>query len=325
MSENNQPNMVANDRRRRINRLKKIIVITALILILIPIVLCIVLMVKISGMQKTIDELMDLKNTGAIVAQHDNAGKTYYVYASQVPDKPQAADKDVEASAGQQEDYNAEKDEEQPLEAEQPDTGRYVYLTFDDGPSTQTKRIIEILDEYNVTATFFVVGAEDEKSIELYKSIVESGNSIGLHSYTHDYEKVYANVESFADDVQRISDLVYNATGVRSKLYRFPGGSSNAIADDINVFINYLNENGYTYYDWNSSSRDAASAMPAKEDIINTVMAETEGKDNVVVLMHDSIRKESTVEALPELIEKLKAKGFTIRGIDENSVPVQHR
>lgn len=233
---------------------------------------------------------------------------------------------ETETTDTQQSDLKVEEETQESLDTtEQIDTGRYVYLTFDDGPSVQTEKIINILDEYDVTATFFVIGKEDEESMKRYKAIVDSGNSIGLHSYTHDYEQIYSSVDSFAADLQRISDVVYNATGVRSSLFRFPGGSSNSIASDINIFIEYLSQNGYTYFDWNSSSRDAASVMPAKEDIINTVVAEAEGRDNVVVLMHDSERKESTVEALPELIEKLKAMGFTIKGIDENSIPVQHR
>lgn len=356
MSENNQPNTVANDRRRRINRLKKIIIIVALILILIPIVLCVILLFKVNSMQKTIDELMVLKDTGTIIAQHNEEGKVYYVYASAIEDKlsdekepetdkkqqsatlekePEVetdnivqADDDTSEDTTESEQASADTEEvtqESVAAPEQIDTGKYVYLTFDDGPSIQTEKILKILDEHNVTATFFVIGKDDEKSLERYKAIVDSGNSIGLHSYTHDYEEIYASVENFAIDLQRISDLVYSATGVRSNLFRFPGGSSNSIVSDINVYIDYLNQNGYTYFDWNSSSRDAASVMPPKEDIINTVVSEVEGRDNVVVLMHDSERKESTVEALPKLIEKLKAMGYTIKGIDENSIPVQHR
>ncbi len=329
MSENNQPNeqqiAAANDRRRRINKLKKIIIITALILIIIPIIMCVILMFRVSSLQKKLDELLVLRDSGEIVAQHDDNGKVYYVYANTIENDVIG---DTQVSVPSVETLDIVLDDQvepetQPVE--QVDTGRYVYLTFDDGPSSQTEKIISILDEYNVKATFFVIGKEDEVSLQRYKMIVESGNSIGIHSYSHTYEEVYASVDSFANDVQKISDLVYNATGVRTKLYRFPGGSSNAIADDISVFIEYLTANGYTYYDWNSSSKDASSVMPPKEEIVNTVISEVEGKDNVVVLMHDSERKESTVEALPELIEKLQAMGYTIKGIDENSVPVQHR
>ena len=281
-------------------------------------------------MQKTIDELVVMKDSGVIVAMQDELGKTYYVYANAIENKPTVSNPitvEPESDVLQVGDANVEHESQditmEPVE--QVDTGKYVYLTFDDGPSEQTDTILQILDEYNVSATFFVIGSDDEESRARYKDIVDRGNSIGLHSYTHDYEQIYSSVDNFANDLQRISDLVFDATGVRSSLYRFPGGSSNSIVDDIGIYIEYLNQNGYTYYDWNSSSRDAASIMPPKEDIINTVVSEVEGKDNVVVLMHDSIRKESTVEALPELIEKLKAMGYTIKGIDENSIPVQHR
>lgn len=281
-------------------------------------------------MQKTIDELVVMKDSGVIVAKQDEMGKTYYVYANAIENKPTVSNPvtiEPETYDTQVGDANVEPESQditmEPVE--QVDTGKYVYLTFDDGPSEQTDKILQILDEYNVSATFFVIGSDDEESRARYKAIVDRGNSIGLHSYTHDYEQIYSSVDNFSNDLQRISDLVFDATGVRSTLYRFPGGSSNSIVDDISIYIEYLNQNGYTYYDWNSSSRDAASVMPPKEDIINTVISEVEGKYNVVVLMHDSIRKESTVEALPELIEKLKAMGYTIKGIDDNSIPVQHR
>jgi len=337
LSDTNQPNEVASDRRRRVNRLKKMIIITALILIIIPIILCVFLMIKVSSLQKTVDELMDLKQSGAIVAQKNDSGKTYYVYASDLQKNEQTLDYIIESKPLDNSNDIASTDDagvgdiivddtQDDIEKEeQVDTGKYVYLTFDDGPSIQTEKILEILDEHNVKATFFVVGKSDEESYARYKAIVDSGNSIGLHSYTHDYAQIYASVENFEADLNRISDTVYEATGVRTMLYRFPGGSSNSIADDIYAFTKYLTEHGYTYYDWNSSSRDAASVMPTKEAIIETVLSEVDGKDNVVVLMHDSARKESTVEALPELIVKLKEMGYTIKGLDENSKPVQHR
>lgn len=361
MSENNQPNSngsisVQNSeaeklaRRKRINRLKKIIIVTALVLIIIPIILSIILFIKVIGLQKQLDELLVLKNTGQIVATVNDVGQVRYTYANLsevVESNAQAEDKneadknnqmEQEINSGEKDvgvdeqesssDIEAVKNPDESESAGQSqliDTGKYAYLTFDDGPSEQTEKIIKILDEYNVTATFFVVGKEDEESLKRYKMIVDSGNAIGLHSYSHDYYSIYESLDNFKQDLKRISDLVYNATGVRSKLYRFPGGSSNAIADDISIYTKYLTENGYTYYDWNSSSRDAAAVMPPKEDIISVVTADAKNYDNMVVLMHDSAKKESTVEALPELIEKLKDMGFTIKKIDENSIPVQHR
>ncbi len=328
MEESNQSSVVSSDRRRRVNKLKKIIIIIVAICIIIPIILCIVMMFKIATLQKTVDELVALKTSGAIVATKDEQGKVHYVYAGEIKDKDPVDDSNSQGVEG---DVNASGEVIQQGEqsgSEQDDvvdTGKYVYLTFDDGPSFQTNYILDILNEHNVTATFFVIGRDDEESKEIYKAIVDNGNSIGLHSYSHDYAYVYESEANFLADLTKISDLVYEATGVRSNLYRFPGGSSNSIVDDISMFKDCLAENGYTYFDWNSSSKDAATIMPTAEEIVNTVIAEVEGKDEVVVLMHDSERKESTVEALPILIEKLKAMGYTIKGIDENTTPVQHR
>ncbi len=354
MSNDNQPSTISDYRRKRVNKLKKIILITALILILIPLILCVILLIKVHSMQKTIDELLVLREEDAIVALQDDNGRVYYMYASAIEAmveeydsgamavKPQVNETETSSQETGKDGTDKETEDNEPEtvpvvqepsketaseseDTEQIDTGRYVYLTFDDGPSVQTDKILKILDEHNVTATFFVVGLDDEESAARYKAIVDSGNSIGLHSYSHNYKKIYVNVDSFAQDIQQISDLVYKATGVRSKLYRFPGGSSNSVAGNIDIFIEYLNQNGYTYYDWNSSSRDAAVVLPTKDEIINTVISEVQGRDNVVVLMHDSEKKATTVEALPELIERLKAMGYTIKGIDESSEPVQHR
>lgn len=326
MAENSQPSVVTNDRRRRVNRLKKMIIVTAVLLIIIPIILCIVMMFKIADLQKTVDELMTLKDSGIIVARQDESGKIHYVYASEI--KPQADTEDsqgLEVDTNTSQEYDGDDSQDDVTVEEQVDTGKYVYFTFDDGPSYQTDYILEILKDYNVTATFFVVGKDDDASKARYKAIVDGGNSIGLHSYSHDYAYLYESIENFETDLIRISDLVYEATGVRTNLYRFPGGSSNSIADDISIFADYLTEKGYTYFDWNSSSKDAATVMPTVDEIVNTVLTEVEGKDSVVILMHDSERKQTTVEALPILIEKLKAMGYTIKGIDENTTPVQHR
>lgn len=140
--------------------------------------------------------------------------------------------------------------------------GKVVYLTFDDGPSPNTPRIIDILNENGVKATFFVKNGG--KYNGYMKNITESGNQIALHSYSHNYPQVYASEQAFFDDLQKISDLVYNETGVRTNIFRFPGGSSNTISRKyspgiMTTLTKEVQEKGYCYFDWNVSSGDAVS------------------------------------------------------------------
>lgn len=202
--------------------------------------------------------------------------------------------------------------------------GKTIYLTFDDGPSENTASILETLDYYGLKATFFCVGKEDEFSASMYRAIIDGGHTLGMHSYSHDYSIVYASLDSFIADLQKLGKVIYNATGIWPKFYRFPGGSSNSKTDDIYQYINYLNENGYIYYDWNSSSEDATGATLTTIDIVNNVMKNA-GGSVTVALLHDAIAKTVTAQALPLLIETLLNAGYNIQPITDDSPLVQHR
>ncbi|MBQ6717574.1 MAG: polysaccharide deacetylase family protein [Clostridia bacterium] len=191
-------------------------------------------------------------------------------------------------------------------------TSGICYLTFDDGPSDNTLKILDILDSYGIKATFFVVGTA---KTEYMPQIVTRGHAIGLHSTTHNYSTIYADVNSYLADIQQISDIVYNTTGVRSNIIRFPGGSSNMVSaqyckgimSDLTVRMPQL---GYSYYDWNVSSGDASAARVPAATIVNNVLKGAKGKNSICVLMHDTSAKTTTVEALPAIIEGLDAMGF---------------
>ncbi len=190
--------------------------------------------------------------------------------------------------------------------------GGVCYLTFDDGPSDNTLKILDILDAYGIKATFFVVGTS---KVEYMPQITNRGHAIGLHSATHNYGSIYADTNSYLADVQGISDIVYNATGVRSNIMRFPGGSSNKVSaeycegimTDLTVRMEGL---GYSYYDWNVSSGDASAVHVPAQTIVDNVLNGAKGKSSICVLMHDTLAKGTTVEALPAIIEGLDAMGF---------------
>ena len=296
--------MAYRDKNKRIKVMKRTIIAFCIILIIVPIILCILLFLKVNKLQDKLDSLISMKESGQIVLTTNDLGEDRFVNVGELTKSNQ--------------DVSAETKIESNI----------VYLTFDDGPSKYTNEILDILDYYKVKATFFVIGKDDTDSLNLYRDILNRGNSLGLHTYSHDYKKAYSSQESFAEEVVSLRELLFNATGKDITLFRFPGGSSSPMLSDYGDqpkdFIDYLNENGYTYFDWNVSSGDGASKTISKEQIEENVLSGVEGKKCSVVLMHDDPNKGSSVEALPIIIESLLDKGYEIRPIDDTVAPVQH-
>lgn len=202
---------------------------------------------------------------------------------------------------------------------------RYVYLTFDDGPSIYTDEILDILAEYDVKATFFVCGKPDAKYTDSYKRIVDEGHTLGMHSYSHKYSDIYSSVDAFSEDFKKLRHFLYDTTDVLPKYYRFPGGSSNKVTKvDIHELMDVLEADGVTYFDWNVSAGDDRAGA-TKDTIYNNIVGNIPRFKHCIVLMHDAADKKSTVEALPEVIEALQAMDDTvIVPITDDTLPVQH-
>lgn len=202
------------------------------------------------------------------------------------------------------------------------DGKHHVYLTFDDGPSVQTGKVLDILKQYKVKATFFVVGREDAKSIALYQRIVDEGHTLAMHSYSHDYAKLYVSLDSFQEDLHRLQNLLFDKTGVWCKYYRFPGGSSNTASKvSMKDLEAYLDREGIAYFDWNVYGGDGISA----EVIVKNVTANVDKYKESVILLHDAADKRATVSALPGIIEYLQSQKDTeILPITEKSCPLIH-
>jgi peptidoglycan/xylan/chitin deacetylase (PgdA/CDA1 family) len=201
-----------------------------------------------------------------------------------------------------------------------------IYLTFDDGPSIYTAQILDILAEYGVKATFFVVGRTDEASLAAYRRIVDEGHTLGMHSYSHRYYEIYRSVADFSKDLQKLQELLYETTGVWSRYYRFPGGSSNTVSRvDMQELIDYLGEQDIAYFDWNVSSGDAASGGISSQRIISNCLYGLSDKSEAMILLHDLGDKHSTVVALPSVIEGIMAQGDVVfLPIGDDTEPVQH-
>ena len=201
-----------------------------------------------------------------------------------------------------------------------------VYLTFDDGPSQNTTKILSILDKYDAKATFFVVYRKGDKNKKLYKRIVDEGHTIGIHSFTHNYKNIYSSEKAFCKDVVSMRNYIYNVTGVKTNFYRFPGGSGNTVSKvDIKKCINYLNKESIIYYDWNVDNGDATGKKLSDKQLINNVVKNVKTKNTPIVLMHDAATKNSTVKTLPMIIKILKKQGYEFAGIDENTPRIQQK
>ena len=207
-----------------------------------------------------------------------------------------------------------------------PDGIHRVYLTFDDGPSIYTDDILDILAEYNVKATFFVIGRENTASYARYIRIVEEGHTLGMHSYSHIYNEVYASPESFAEDTNRIRSLLEDVTGITPVFYRFPGGSSNTVSPtDMHQLAEYLDSEGIVYFDWNVSSGDAGKTPLTSDQIIRNALNGIESRDTTVILFHDTAAKRSTVYALPTILEALQSMdNVEILPITADTPVIQH-
>ncbi len=203
---------------------------------------------------------------------------------------------------------------------------KVCYLTFDDGPSKRTLEILEILKRYNVKATFFVINTSN---FDYIKQIHAQGHTIGLHCYDHVYSKIYKNVDAYFADLNAISQKVQALTGVKSTVIRFPGGSSNMVSSKysrgiMTTLSKEVGKRGYSYFDWNVSSGDAESVAPSYTKIVNNVLSGARGKNSICVLMHDASAKTTTVQALPKIIEGLRAQGFTFAGLTPQTFGFHH-
>lgn len=204
---------------------------------------------------------------------------------------------------------------------------KVICLTFDDGPSYLTPKVLEILKQYGVRATFFVTGIDPQYAYCI-KEARDAGHTVGMHTYSHDYAEVYASAEAYYADLEKISMLCVEQIGYIPRYIRFPGGSSNSTSVKYSLgLMTFLTqdvtERGYLYYDWNCSSGDGEGSL--KPQVLVENSKKNEGKNPVVLLCHDGGGKETTVEALPQIIEYYLSEGYQFQTVDEISAEVHHR
>ena len=204
---------------------------------------------------------------------------------------------------------------------EKPD-GKTIYLTFDDGPGPFTEQLLEVLGKYGVKATFFVT---DTGYDSVMKKIVEQGHSIGIHSVTHNYEQIYASPEAYFADLFGMQDIIFENTGVRTNLLRFPGGSSNTVScfneGIMSLLTEAVQDAGFQYFDWNVDSNDAGGARKSQTVFSNVTAGVSQNRISVV-LQHDI--HAFSVEAVEDIIVWGLDNGYTFLPLQQNSPPMHH-
>lgn len=203
--------------------------------------------------------------------------------------------------------------------------GKIIYLTFDDGPGPYTEKLLNVLEKYNVKATFFTVNTRSNYSSMLAKE-AEAGHTVAIHSLTHNYAEIYKNEAAYFADLRAMSDIIEKRTGKKPMLLRFPGGSSNLVSANycrgiMSRLTKAVTDMGYKYFDWNVDSGDASAAKNDKEVFQNVVRGVQ--KYNIsIVLQHDS--KEFSVNAVEKIIVWGISNGYTFLPLDETSPEIHH-
>lgn len=197
-----------------------------------------------------------------------------------------------------------------------------VYLTFDDGPCENTLKVMDILDEYQIKATFFMNGQESDLAKEVYSRAVEDGHVLANHTYSHVYKSIYESWDRFYEEILKMEQCVEQQTGYTvAKIIRFPGGSNCGRESVMREIKGRLDELGYRYFDWNVSGEDAIYADVPGSEVYQNVMRYIEGKKVAVILLHTTNKTNGTVEVLPDIIDYLLKEGYSFHTLDEQDAP----
>lgn len=290
MSESTQE--YQNKRQKRVKRIKKIIVLVCIVCLVLPMILSIFLLVRVNQMENKLNTLLseevsqEKPNSGDIVEAKEKTSTGGAVSAA---------------------------------------VGKKVYLTFDDGPSRQTEKILDILKKRQVKATFFSIGREDAFSKKMYQRIVKEGHTLGMHSYSHQCKEIYQSMEAFQADYEKISNCLTAATGIKPLYYRFPGGSTESAGKlSLTGLENYFNTQGASYFDWNVIAANSATDDVSVKKMTDRILDGVALYDTSIVLMYDSEDRKMTAKSLDTILDRLIKDGYEILPIDENTIPIHH-
>lgn len=298
-------------RRKRINRMKNVIILTISIWMIASLVAIIILSATVVHLNGKVNRLSESVQSSQKIVMKETDTESVN---SNITDTQLEENRYENVQTGIDSADN---------KAEAGDTHK-VYLTFDSIPGENTDKILDVLKQYQVKATFFVTGDKSDEAKAVYKRIVKEGHTLGMHSFCNQYSTIYASTEAFEKDYNKLSAYLKKVTGEDSLYYRFPGGSSNQISNvNMAEFVHVLNEKNISYFDWNVSAGDTSGDYTV-DDIVNNVTDGIENYKTSVVLLHDGEDKATTVEALGPLIEALQKMDALILPIDENTKVIQY-
>lgn len=195
---------------------------------------------------------------------------------------------------------------------------KVCYLTFDDGPSRNTEKVLDVLKKYNVNATFFLIGSEiGEEDTEVLERMQEEGHAIGLHSNVHDFDKIYIGVDACVKDYKTEQKMLNDDYGILTKLFRFPGGSACTYMNgQRDSYIDAMQENGFICFDWHVSGEDSVG-NPTVYSIQKNVSDTVFKYESPIILLHDSGIADVTVDALPGIIESMQEENYIFKTLEE--------
>jgi peptidoglycan/xylan/chitin deacetylase (PgdA/CDA1 family) len=194
-----------------------------------------------------------------------------------------------------------------------------VFLTFDDGPSPHTGQVLDTLKEKDVRGTFFIVGSVAGNAAPVLRRITEEGHTLAIHCNVHVYDKIYKSVEAFLDDFNTVYQIIYEATGIRPEIFRFPGGSVNNYNGAVrDALIEEMTRRGFVYYDWNATTGDSSSKVTPESAYQNAVAAN--GRNRVILLIHDT--KKASADALPRIIDQYRTWGYAFSRLTNEDKPI---
>lgn len=193
-----------------------------------------------------------------------------------------------------------------------------VYLTFDDGPGKYTDKVLDILKDEHIRATFFVLGQQVERNPIFTKRIVDEGHTLGNHTYNHDYKEIYHSFEKFAEQVLETNKVVYELTGYKITLFRAPGGSINNLDEG---YFKALASTGFTVFDWNIDTRDSLERGITSEEVVQNIK-DSQLFNPAIVLLHDTNKHEQSMLALPSIISYYREQGYQFAPITSSTKPL---
>ncbi|NFV12221.1 polysaccharide deacetylase [Clostridium sporogenes] len=193
---------------------------------------------------------------------------------------------------------------------------KIVYLTFDDGPSKNTDKVLDILNKHNVKATFFLIGNQIEGEEDVVKRIQDEGHGIGLHTYTHDFKKIYSSNKVFIDEMIECQEEIYRVTNTKPNIIRFPGGSVKRLNKE---FKKKLEEKDFKVYDWNVDSQDGIKPKMSPDRIFKKATESNAKEEPIILLMHCDYMHNNTCKALPSIIKFYKDRGYEFKTISDKT------